>query len=124
MLYGGYREEMATPRLCESRSDPLIRYLFNPYVILSSLARSTTSIDNALVLGAISLACGADALSAASSGAVLALAAYTSLYPILLLPPVLLTIRSRNAGPGYAGVAFITTLGACLCLGHQHWRVM
>lgn len=40
-----------------SHTDTLQRYLFNPYCLLSCLARSTTSLDNALVLAAITGAC-------------------------------------------------------------------
>jgi phosphatidylinositol glycan class U len=32
------------------------RYLFNPYTLMTCLSRSTTSIDNTMLLSAISLA--------------------------------------------------------------------
>ena len=101
------------------------RYLFNPYIILSSLARSTTNIDNALILFALSLACQDGSMATIGAGAVLALAAYTSLYPVLLLPPVLMMVHAKRKDAVWpAALAFGATLTGSLSLGYQHWRVM
>ncbi|KLT45415.1 PIG-U-domain-containing protein [Cutaneotrichosporon oleaginosum] len=69
-------------------------YLFNPYTLLSCLARSTTSLDNAMVLYAIAstyMGRGGGAMAA------LALATQTSLYPVILLPPLLLVLKQLGA---------------------------
>ncbi|BEJ08882.1 hypothetical protein CcaverHIS641_0509760 [Cutaneotrichosporon cavernicola] len=69
-------------------------YLFNPYTLLSCLARSTTTIDNALCLYAIAATYtgnGAPAMAA------LAIATQTSLYPVILLLPLLLVLRHLGA---------------------------
>lgn len=65
------------------------RYLFNPYTLLTTLARSTTTFENALVL--FSLAFGSISYTSTSLF-LLALATRTSLYPILLLPALILFI--------------------------------
>ncbi|WRT66503.1 uncharacterized protein IL334_003462 [Kwoniella shivajii] len=75
-------------------------YLFNPYTILSCLARSTTSIDNAILLHAISFAASGQTIHATFF---LAFATHTSLYPILLLPPFAMLLMRT-----YAQRVFIT----------------
>lgn len=71
-------------------------YLFNPFTIVSSLGCSTTLVTNAAILQAV-----ASAASGHAFGAMFALASatYLSLYPGLLLPPVMLYLlktRSTN----------------------------
>ncbi|WVF71301.1 hypothetical protein IAT40_006104 [Kwoniella sp. CBS 6097] len=72
-------------------------YLFNPYTLLTCLARSTTALDNTLLIHAIS--------STASGRFVplivlLAISTHASLYPILLLPAFVILfnhLRPREA---------------------------
>ncbi|OXB39768.1 phosphatidylinositol glycan, class U [Cryptococcus neoformans] len=68
-------------------------YLLNPYSLLTCIARSTTTLDNAVLLGA---------LSAAATGKttfsliLLAVAVHTSFYPIILLPPIVILLGKTN----------------------------
>lgn len=64
-------------------------FLLNPYTILTTLARSMATIDNAIVLLALSSAAEARATLAVLA---LSLATRMSLYPVLLLPALLLCI--------------------------------
>ncbi|WOO81184.1 Phosphatidylinositol glycan anchor biosynthesis class U protein [Vanrija pseudolonga] len=83
-------------------------YLFNPYTLLSCLARSTTSLDNVLTLAAISGAfTGQNLLSVVA----LAVAAQTSWYPLFLLPAVIL-VQQRYSGP--SGTSWIVDTAAFL----------
>jgi phosphatidylinositol glycan class U len=68
-------------------------FLFNPYTILTTLARSTATFDNALVL--LSLSCSAQGRSALAIS-VLAIATRMALYPALLLPAILLYLPSPS----------------------------
>lgn len=60
-------------------------YLFNPYTLLTCLGRPTTVFTVFFTLLAIRQAVDAKATSAAFA---LAMASYTSLHPVLLLPPI------------------------------------
>ena len=62
-------------------------YLFNPFTLLSCVGRSTNIVTNSAIIQAI--ACGVIGGSGKAMLA-LALATYLSLYPALLLPPLLL----------------------------------
>ncbi|TXT08993.1 hypothetical protein VHUM_02467 [Vanrija humicola] len=73
-------------------------YLFNPYTLLSCLARSTTSLDNVLTLAAIA---GAFTGQTVLSVAALAVSAQTSWYTLLLLPAILL-VQQRYSGSSSA----------------------
>ncbi|WVW84068.1 hypothetical protein I302_106097 [Kwoniella bestiolae CBS 10118] len=89
-------------------------YLFNPYTLLSCLARSTTSLDNAILLNAIASAANGQALPATI---LLSLATHTSLYPLLLLPPLVMlleqTKKSRQKSSVYSTlITFITCFAA------------
>lgn len=109
------------------------RYLFNPYTLLSCLARSTTALDNAMVLYAI-----ASTYTGGGAGAMaaLALATQTSLYPAILLAPLLLVLRQLGAPnhklAAYALVfagtfASLTGLATLACTGSwikRTWGVM
>ncbi|KAJ3793319.1 PIG-U-domain-containing protein [Lentinula aff. detonsa] len=93
---------------------PLI-YLLSPYVILSSLARSTSVWENAILLGAIAWACESgsefktkpelnNSNSKSKSLLFLALRVHLSLDALILLPPLILLLlgspESRLAEPG------------------------
>ena len=67
-------------------------YLFNPFVILTCLARSTNVFGNLFILIATLKACRGAVLGSAFA---LAIASYMSLHPLLLLPP--LTILCYDA---------------------------
>ncbi|KAI5451953.1 hypothetical protein NCC49_001253 [Naganishia albida] len=74
-------------------------YLLNPYTIATCLARSTTSIDNALTLLSISYAAQGQASLALFF---LSLAVHSQFYPVLLLTPIMLVLLSFNRGPSTA----------------------
>ena len=61
-------------------------YLFNPLIVLTCLGRPTSMFSTTFVLLATSKACSG---STVSSAVALALAAYNSLHPALLLPPLI-----------------------------------
>ncbi|KAF2427544.1 GPI transamidase component PIG-U [Tothia fuscella] len=69
-------------------------YLFNPFTIVTCIARPTSIITNTFILYAI-----ANAATAKSLTFILALgfASYLSLYPILLFPPLLLLCYDQTA---------------------------
>lgn len=65
-------------------------FLFNPYTLLSTLARSTATVSNALVVAAVSTALNGRGML---SMALLALAANLAFYPVFLAPSVILIAR-------------------------------
>lgn len=69
-------------------------YLFNPYTLLTCLARSTTTLDSAVCLYAIAYAYTGHGTPAMAA---LAVATHTSLYPVILLAPLLLVLRQLGA---------------------------
>lgn len=73
------------------------RYLFNPFTIGTCIGRPTSVFTNFAILWAIAKAVNGKPLSSMFA---LALAAYLSLYPALLLPPILLLCydQTRVAG--------------------------
>ncbi|KAJ0338347.1 hypothetical protein COL922a_005698 [Colletotrichum nupharicola] len=68
-------------------------YLFNPFTIATCIGRSTSIFSTCAILHAI-----AKAISGAPLGAMFALsfATYLSMYPLLLLPPLLLLAYDRQ----------------------------
>lgn len=64
-----------------------IAYLFNPFTIISCLGMSTTLFTNAAVIQAVASASAGNAFGAMFA---LALGSYFSMYPALLLPPLML----------------------------------
>lgn len=77
---------MSTVRLTYSR------YIFNPFTIATCIGRPTSVFTNCAILCAIAKAVKGKSLS---SMLALALAAYLSLYPALLFPPILLLCYDR-----------------------------
>ncbi|KAL5118354.1 hypothetical protein ACEQ8H_003703 [Pleosporales sp. CAS-2024a] len=69
-------------------------FLFNPFTIATCLARSTSAFSNLFILTAM-----AKAAQGASSTCILALAfaAYLSMHPILLFPPLLILLYDARA---------------------------
>ncbi|TDZ20335.1 Phosphatidylinositol glycan anchor biosynthesis class U protein [Colletotrichum orbiculare MAFF 240422] len=68
-------------------------YLFNPFAIASCIGRSTSIFSTCAILHAI-----AKAISGASLSSMVALsfASYFSMYPLLLLPPLVLLAHDRH----------------------------
>ncbi|KAL9107943.1 MAG: hypothetical protein Q9227_007265 [Pyrenula ochraceoflavens] len=89
-------------------------YLFNPFTVLACLGRSTSIFTNTAIIHAVS-----SAVQGNESNCMLALAiaSYLSMYPILLLPPLLLLLWNRHResdGSKSSGTLFITRLTATL----------
>lgn len=72
-----------------------LSYLFNPFTVATCLARPTTVFSNCAILYAIASAVDC---RPSKSMLVLALAAYFSLYPALLLPPTILLCHDQSMG--------------------------
>ncbi|KAL8834887.1 MAG: hypothetical protein Q9176_007252 [Flavoplaca citrina] len=72
-------------------------FLFNPFTIATCLARPTSVFSNCAILFAIASAVNR---MPSKSMLALALAAYLSLYPALLLPPLILLGYDQVAGQG------------------------
>lgn len=68
-------------------------YLFNPFTILSCLGRSTNIFTNAAIVQAVLNAQSGYPVRAMFA---LAMGSYLSMYPALLLPPVLLLVYKSN----------------------------
>ncbi|KIX06694.1 uncharacterized protein Z518_04670 [Rhinocladiella mackenziei CBS 650.93] len=68
-------------------------YLFNPFTILSCLGRSTSIFTNAAIIQAVLNAQSGKAIRAMFG---LAMGTYLSMYPALLLPPILLMIHKSK----------------------------
>lgn len=79
-------------------------YLLNPFTIVACLGRSTTAFTNAAIVQAISSAVQGRAVHTTLA---LALAAYLSMYPVLLLPPLLLLCWDRSTPSGKSATYFI-----------------
>ena len=69
------------------------RFLFNPFTIASCLGRSTSVFTNWSILFAVAKAVAGKPMG---SMLALALASYLSLYPALLLPPLILLCYDRE----------------------------
>nr|XP_019011041.1 uncharacterized protein I206_04349 [Kwoniella pini CBS 10737]OCF49822.1 hypothetical protein I206_04349 [Kwoniella pini CBS 10737] len=92
----------------------LALFLFNPYTLLSCLAKSTTSIDNAILLSAIAFAATGQITGATF---LLALASHASLYPLLLLPPLAMLLKQKS-GTHLASPVLLTAVSFVLfCAG-------
>ena len=103
-------------------------YLLNPFTIVACLGRSTTAFTNAAIIQAISSAVQGRAVHTTLA---LALATYFSMYPVLLLPPLLLLCWDRSSTTGKSVISFVTqslghfmtglaalTFSTALILGH------
>lgn len=73
------------------------RYIFNPFTIATCIGRPTSVFTNCAILYAIAKAVNGKSLS---SMLALALAAYLSLYPALLFPPILLLCYDQSCARG------------------------
>jgi phosphatidylinositol glycan class U len=94
-------------------------FLFNPFTIATCIARSTSAFTNLFVLTAIAKASHGASITAVLA---LALAAYLSMHPILLFPPLLVllydtrTIKTK-AKPDVWSFTAVHTLGLTVALG-------
>ncbi|KAG6032732.1 hypothetical protein E4U41_007156 [Claviceps citrina] len=68
-------------------------FLFNPFTIASCIGRTTSVFTTCAILHAVSRAVTGSALKAMMA---LSLASYLSMYPILLLPPLILLAHDRQ----------------------------
>jgi GPI-anchor transamidase subunit U len=84
-------------------------YLLNPFTIVACLGRSTTAFTNAAIIQGISSAVQGRAVQTTLA---LALATYFSMYPVLLLPPLLLLCWDRSSQSSKSASSFIAQ-----CLG-------
>ena len=113
----GRETALATTR--PARGDSVAAaYLFNPQVVAACVAGSTAAYSNAATLLSLSLAARGRGAAAAS---MLAIATYLSVYPAMLLLPVLLlatdaSIGSRNAVAIF--VAFAAVLSVLMCVSY------
>jgi phosphatidylinositol glycan class U len=94
-------------------------FLYNPFTVLTCLARSTSALTNLFILTAI-----AKASQGASSTFILALsfAAYLGMHPILLFPPLLVLLYDARAAktrtmPNAWSFTIIHTLGLVAVCG-------
>ncbi|KAL1656737.1 hypothetical protein SLS61_000533 [Didymella pomorum] len=99
--------------------DLLSAFLYNPFTVLTCLARSTSALTNLFILTAI-----AKASQGASSTFILALsfAAYLGMHPILLFPPLLVLLYDARAAktrtmPNAWSFTIIHTLGLVAVCG-------
>ena len=75
------------------RTDGAVRYLFNPFTVATCVGRPTSVFTNCAILYAIAQAVSGKPITSMLS---LALASYLSLYPALLLPPLVLLCYDRR----------------------------
>ncbi|KAK5952606.1 hypothetical protein OHC33_006198 [Knufia fluminis] len=89
------RLRLPSPRFSKLDGSQLaLAYLFNPFSIISCLGSSTTIFTNATILQAIASATAGNAFGAMFA---IACSTYLSLYPALLLPPLILQwARSKS----------------------------
>ena len=89
-------------------------YLFNPFTILSCLGRSTSVFTNTAIIQAVLNAQSGNAIRAMFG---LAIGTYLSMYPALLLPPILLMIyngKSQFTPISTSIISYAGALGALL----------
>ena len=90
-------------------------YLFNPFTILSCLGKSTTIFTNTAIIQAVLSAQSGNGIRAMFG---IAVGSYLSMYPALLIPPVLLMVHKSSPQSRSAVVALVATyfglLGALL----------
>lgn len=102
-------------------------YLFNPFVILSCLGRSTSIFTNTAIIQAV---LSAQSGNIARSMLALALSTYLSVYPILLLPPLIVmmgyTVKSKDSitltSIGLFFISLALLLGSTLFLTGDVWE--
>jgi GPI-anchor transamidase subunit U len=83
-------------------------YLFNPFTVMSCLGRSTTVLGNAAIVQAVLSAQQGDALQSMFA---LAFAAYQTMYPALLLPPIVLFMAQSTSGKATSSILWANSVG-------------
>lgn len=90
-------------------------FLLNPFTIATCIGRSTTVFSTCAILYAIAKAIAGSSISAMVA---LSFASYLSMYPVLLLPPlVLLALDHRRSQRGRAlpvAAVYVLVVAACL----------
>ncbi|PHH67808.1 hypothetical protein CDD80_500 [Ophiocordyceps camponoti-rufipedis] len=118
----GQSRHFASPRRARRASGLLVAaaFLFNPFTIATCMARSTTVFTSCAILHAIARAVHGSPFSALVA---LSFAAYLSMSPLLLLPPLVLLAwdrRSHRPGPSPSVADFaakcLLTVAACLAV--------
>ena len=105
-------------------------FLFNPFTILSCLGRSTSLFMNLAIIQAV---LSATTGNVAQSMIALAFGGYLTMYPVLLLPPILIllhqsaapgTSRTQTAlaGLGWFAVSLIAFLSSTLLITGDMWE--
>ncbi|KWU45106.1 hypothetical protein RHOSPDRAFT_16968, partial [Rhodotorula sp. JG-1b] len=103
----------------EAQSDPLLpssRYMLHPFAIVTTLARSSIAFSNLFLALALDTALGGSLIPAAF---LLSLATHFSLYPILLLPPLILLAYRALAAPSTARLSSAAIEGTAAFGVHQ-----
>jgi hypothetical protein len=101
------QREFATLCLRHGEANKGYSYLFNPLTLASCLGRPTSLFTNTVVLIAVQKAIERKNINAMMA---LALAAYLSMYPTLLLPPLLLLCfdqKQRDTKSAVPALAFV-----------------
>ncbi|KIV77768.1 hypothetical protein PV11_09549 [Exophiala sideris] len=88
-------------------------YLFNPFTILSCLGRSTVIFTSAAIIQAVLNAQSGNAVRAMFG---LAIGSYLSMYPALLLPPVMLMLRQSGSKEATISTSVVSFVGALAAL--------
>ncbi|KND91199.1 Phosphatidylinositol glycan anchor biosynthesis class U protein, partial [Tolypocladium ophioglossoides CBS 100239] len=91
----GQSRLFASPRRAKRASGPLVAaaFLFNPFTIATCIGRSTSVFTSCAILHAISRAIYGSPFNAMVA---LSFASYLSMYPLLLLPPLVLLAFDRQ----------------------------
>ncbi|PKS08294.1 hypothetical protein jhhlp_005238 [Lomentospora prolificans] len=89
-------------------------YLFNPFTIATCLGRSTSVFTSFLIVSAISKAIQGRALT---SMVAISFASYLSMYPLLLVPPLMLLAFDRQPASRQAVPAKFYTTSAAVVAG-------
>lgn len=100
-------------------------FLFNPFTVATCLARPTVVFTNTAILTAISKAVRGNGAAAVLA---LAMASYLSLYPILLLPPMILlswdSLAAKTGGLGKFAVKQTGVFAVAIAgLGGLSWLI-
>ncbi|KAH0559675.1 hypothetical protein GP486_003806 [Trichoglossum hirsutum] len=81
-------------------------FLFNPFTIATCIARPTSVFTNCAILTAVAKAATSDIVPAMLA---LALSSYLSLYPILLIPPLILLCHDQQTATKPKTIVQVTT---------------
>lgn len=105
-------------------------YIFNPFTILSCLGQTTNIFTNTAIIQAV---LSAQSGNAAQAMFALALGSYFNMYPVLLIPPVLLIAHQSNVSAkpsvrdavvniGYFVAALAVLIGSTVFITGDIWQ--